>query len=353
MSLSSQHPFEARIDEAWPTSSWRETHVVLAVSGGADSVALLRGVAALKIRCGGNGQLYVAHLNHGLRGDSAEADAQWLSALCEKLGIPIETGKSDVAAIAEREGDGWEAAARVARYEFLQAAAERLGARFVAVAHTADDQVETVLQRIVRGTGIGGLAGIRATRPLSPSVALVRPTLKLWRTDVLAYLKSIGQDFRADETNADRRWTRNRLRHELLPALRQFYNDDVDNALLRLATQAAESQQLIEALASKLASACVVIEFGKAPGDANRKTATKVTIDCPMLAVQPELLIREVCRIAWASAEWPQQSMGFHEWQQLAELVQATRSTAPLNLPGGIRAVRGAARVALQRTDLS
>jgi tRNA(Ile)-lysidine synthase len=353
MNLSPLHPFEERIDEAWPASSWRDTHIVLAVSGGADSVALLRAFVALKDRGAGSGRLFVAHLNHGLRGNAADADAEWLRLLCEKLAIPIEIGKADVAAIADREGDGWEAAARGARYKFLQAVAERLGARFVAAAHTADDQVETVLHRIVRGTGIAGLAGIRETRPLSPSVVLVRPMLTLRRTDVLEYLAAITQEYRTDETNAESRWTRNRLRHEMLPALRRFYNGDVDNALLRLAAQAAESQQIVETIASALASDCTSVEFGATQVAANGRKAVTVTIDCPKMGAQPGLLVREACRIAWADAGWPQQSMGFHQWQQLADLVQAHGETAAINLPGGVRAVRDGSHLILQRTDLS
>src|SRR5215210_5078550 len=103
---------ERRLAESWPVREWCDTHVVLGVSGGADSVALLRAIVALKERHGGPGEHCVAHLNHGQRGSAADADEGWLRSLCERLNVPLEVGRADVSAIAARQGDGWEAAAR-------------------------------------------------------------------------------------------------------------------------------------------------------------------------------------------------------------------------------------------------
>jgi tRNA(Ile)-lysidine synthase len=233
----------------------------------------------------------------------------------------------------------------------LQHTAERLGARFVAVAHTADDQVETVLHRILRGTGITGLAGMHRVRPLSSSVALVRPLLAFRRQEVLEYLATIAQDFRTDSTNDDIKYTRNRLRHELLPALRQHFNHDVDAALLRLSAQAAEAQEIIHDAAVRLLAECRVgMEL---PSGANTPGARRVRIHCDSLAREPELIIREVCRVAWSDAVWPLQEMGFDEWQQLASIVRETRPHSVLNLPGGVRAHRDEATLVLERTGLS
>ena len=150
--------------------------VLAAVSGGADSVALLRAVAALKT--GGAGRLCVAHFNHKLR-DQADEDQQFVVALCKQIGLSCETGASDVAQLAANEGEGIEPAARRARYEFLKQAAGRVGARFVLTAHTADDQAETILHRIIRGTGIAGLAGMSRSRRLGQCHALASAA---WRT---------------------------------------------------------------------------------------------------------------------------------------------------------------------------
>jgi tRNA(Ile)-lysidine synthase len=331
-----QRTLEREITIAWPVEAWRDTHVVLGVSGGPDSVAMLRAAMSLKSSCGGRGRMFVAHFNHGARGADADADQDWVAALCRGLGVSLETARADKASLSSTD-DGWEAAARAARYKFFTHTAEKLGARFVAVAHTADDQVETVLHRILRGTGLAGLAGMRPSRPLSPSVALVRPMLRARRRDVLDYLAAIGQGYRTDPSNSDTAWTRNRLRNELLPQLRERYNAAVGDALLRLAAQAEETQQVIDGVVAELVPDSVAVERPPhLPADVKD---LRVRLNCDRLRSAPMLLVREVCRTAWRDAGWPEQAMGFDEWQAIAELVQGRRD-GPINLPGGVRARR-------------
>src|SRR5688572_29033082 len=208
------YDFELRLATDWPPAAWREVTVIAAVSGGADIVALLR--ALLAIRQQGAGRQVAAHCNHRLRGAESEADAAFVADLCRQLGLTCEIGIVDVSQAAN-SGDGLEAAAREARYGFLKSVAARHGARYLATAHTADDQAETLLHRIVRGTGLAGLAGIPRVRPLNELTTLIRPLLGARRSEVLAYLADIGQEYRHDASNLDRRFTRNRIRHELLP----------------------------------------------------------------------------------------------------------------------------------------
>jgi tRNA(Ile)-lysidine synthase len=325
----SEHPLEHAIAAAWPMAEWRDMHVLLAVSGGPDSVALLRAVIAIKRRVNGRGKVFVGHFNHRMRGEQADADQVWLAEVCRRLELPFEAGGADVAALAAEQGDGWEAAARTARYEFLSQTAERVGARWVATGHTRDDQVETVVHRLMRGTGLAGLAGMRVARPLLPTVTLVRPMLGLSRGDVLAYLSALRQDFRTDATNANVRFARNRLRHQLLPVLRAESGVDFDVAILRLAEQAAESQAVIDQHAAELVAKCV--EFERPDG---------LRIDCQMLAGQPILMVREVCRRAWQAMNWPQQAMGFVDWKLLASLAMEGEGRPQINLPGDVLAVR-------------
>ena len=347
MTSQESEAFELAVEQAWPAAEWRDVHVVLAVSGGPDSVALLRAALAIKGRAGGRGRIHLAHLNHGLRGTAAAADQAWLAALCRPLGVPLEVAHTDVSALAAEQGDGWEAAARTARFDFLRDTAERLGARFVAVGHTADDQVETVLHRLIRGTGVAGLAGMPATRPLAPTVALVRPLLGVGRREVLAYLDAIGQGYCRDVTNDEPRFTRNRLRHQLLPLLRSDFNPDVDRAVLRLAKQAGELQQAIGRIADELVTRCVNFERAPAADVASKPNANaaaapvaELRIDCRLLADQPPVVVREVCKAAWSRAGWPLQEMGFDQWQQIACLATGDAAVAPVNLPGGIRGQR-------------
>jgi tRNA(Ile)-lysidine synthase len=195
--------------------------------------------------------------------------------------------------------------------------------------------VETVLHRILRGTGIEGLAGIARVRPLSASVALIRPMLALRRSDVVEYLAAVGQEYRNDATNEDVRWTRNRLRRELLPQLRKQYNSRVDDAVSRLAMQADQAQDVIAELAAAIAAECV---------DAN---AAQVNVNCARLTGEPPIIVREVFRSAWRRAGWPEQPMGFDEWQMLAGLAAGLNS-CPINLPGNIRARRDGGTVILE-----
>ncbi len=317
------HPIEVSLAAAWPPHAWRDVTVLLAVSGGADSVALLRAMTTL--RTDGEGRLVAAHLNHQLRGDQSAADETFVIELCRQLGTPCEVGHARVDRLAAGSGDGLEAAARKARYEFLQQTATRLGARYVVTAHTADDQAETILHRIIRGTGVGGLAGMDRVRPLGP-VTLIRPLLAVRRADLLAYLDELGQCYRSDSSNDNTRFTRNRIRHELLPYLARQFNAGVVDALLRLGTLASQVQTVVDSLVEDLAQRCVVLE-----------SPDTVQIDTTVLADEPCYIIRELLMAAWHKQSWPMQAMGFAQWDLLAEMITAEIPRKQM-FPGGVLA---------------
>jgi len=302
--------FERRLAQSWPPADWQGVGVVVGVSGGADSVALLRGLAALNLAKAG--RLAAAHLDHQLRGAAATADREFVEALCQQLGIECHVGRwqvedSTAGSSAGRQPDGLEAAARKARYEFLQGTAERLGFRYVATAHTVDDQAETVLHHVVRGTGLAGLAGMSRARPLGKAVTLIRPMLALRRSDTIEYLNALGQTHCEDETNRDPAFTRNRIRHELLPMIARDYNPRVIDSLVRLSAQAAEAKAVIDGLVAELSTHSV-----------KRREPGVVEIALAPLAAVPRHLVRELFRTAWREQNWPLQAMGFDEWEQLA-----------------------------------
>ena len=193
--------------------------VLLALSGGADSVALLRALRALGY------PVRAFHLNHCLRGAESERDEAFCRTLCGRLGVPLAVERVDAAAAAHAQGTGVEEAARRLRYERLRAAAQ--GAK-IATAHTADDNLETMLFHLARGTGPKGLAGIPPVRG-----DIIRPLIGAERAQVEAYLAEHGQDFVTDSTNLSDDYTRNRIRHEVVPVLRQL-NPSVCGAAARL-----------------------------------------------------------------------------------------------------------------------
>ena len=221
---------------------------------------------------------------------------------------------------------GWRLRARRQRYHFLREAADRLGARYVATAHTAHDQVETILHRLVRGTGLRGLAGIPKIRALSPLTTVVRPLLHIYRPEIQSYLDDLQQSFREDSTNATTHHTRNRIRHQLLPVLQRDYNPRVEEAVQRLGELARQAQQVIDSLVDTLRAQCVT-PLG----------TTGLRIDCTRLREQPPFLIRELLLAVWRDQHWPLQDMSQRKWHELCCLMQDAGATRQcLTLPGNI-----------------
>ena len=222
----------------------RGKRVLVAASGGADSTALA--LALQDLGC----EIALAHVHHGIRGKAADADARFVAALAKILGAPFCLGKFDVPAEAKHRGESLEMAARRVRRDFLAATAKRLKIRFIATGHTADDQAETVLMRIARGTSITGLAGIPYVSRQG-GVAFVRPLRDATRAQIVAFLKARKQPWREDRSNADDFALRNRVRNEILPLLEKRLNPGVRQALLRLADIAAAEDEVMAALAQK------------------------------------------------------------------------------------------------------
>ncbi len=219
--------------------------VLAAVSGGPDSVATLLVLLALRERM--SFDVSVAHFDHQLRADSC-ADLAWVRDLCARLDVPFFSGEGDVARAAAEQGAGVEDAARRMRYGFLAFVAGKEGADTIATGHTADDQAETVVMRIVRGTGIRGLRGMLPVGDVpggGGAQRLVRPLLELHRGDTLRICAEAGIDPLHDPSNDDPRYTRNRVRHETLAALRAV-NPDVADALIGLAASARELFEGVE-----------------------------------------------------------------------------------------------------------
>ena len=202
--------------------------LLVGVSGGADSVALLHALVQL------GRKPHVCHLNHQLRGADSDADAEFVRQLAQKHGLPFTIEKRDVAALVAERKLSLEDAARRARHEFFAAVAERTGIKTLALAHTADDQVETFLLRLLRGAGATGLSGMEVERQLG-GVRVIRPLLGVRRSEILKYLAAEKLPWREDASNADVRFTRNRIRHVLLPLLEREFNPAVRDTLLRTA----------------------------------------------------------------------------------------------------------------------
>ncbi len=214
--------------------------MVAAVSGGPDSIALLRALVRLSSTAAPDLEVHVAHLDHGVRDAEGRADAEFVRALAETLGVPATLESLEPGALEDTQGLGFEALARRERYAFLDRVASRNGATHIFTGHTRDDQVETILIRLIRGTGVRGIRGILRERFVVPDsrVVLVRPLLDNSRAEVLDYLTTIDQAYRTDATNRSERALRNRIRHRVIPLMKQVTGRDPGPAMARLADHA-------------------------------------------------------------------------------------------------------------------
>jgi tRNA(Ile)-lysidine synthase len=291
------------------------SRVAVALSGGADSVALL---VVLRELAGTEGFRVVgaAHLNHQLRGADADADAQFCRNLAAGFEMPIEIEQVDVGAIARETGASIEHAGHTARYAFFERAAARLDATAVAVAHTKDDQAETFLLRLLRGAGPRGLGGMhpRAGR-------VVRPFLETTRSDVRDFLRDRHIAFREDQSNADLAIARNRIRHELLPLLDTRFAPGVVEILDREAAIAREDADYLDAGARAAAARLI------------SKSARGVELDAATLLAEPPAVRRRVIRLAQQMAAGPATFVGFDAGEAVLRFLVSKR-TGQLDLPG-------------------
>ena len=302
------HPFEtkllsfARQYGLFPKNSY----VLVGASGGADSQALLTALVhlapLLEIRVG------AAHLDHGIRGAEALRDLETARSTCARLGVPFFEGREDCPALAERNGIGLEEAARQARYGFLEEICDREGYCRIAVAHHADDQLETMLFHLIRGSGGGGLAGMA---PKNGRV--VRPLLTHTRREIETYAAQREIPFVTDSTNADLRYTRNRIRGEVTPVLRQI-NPSAAVHGAQCALRLRQDEEFLSQLASREA-----LRLGEEPL-------------AEELAALPAALRMRVLRI-WAGA-----SAEASHLQALDAAVSAARPHTRVPLPGGRQA---------------
>ena len=321
-----ERSFEGRIGTWIESHGYSASTVLVGVSGGADSVALLRGMAAVGGSLGL--RLVVGHVNHGLRGEESDREAGWVEQLCDDLAVICEVERVD------SDGDISEETARARRYEALIAMAGRHDCRAIAVAHTRDDQVETVLHHIVRGTGLSGLRGMSDCAVIDGQQNLIRPLLDVSRDQIVEWLTSLDQEWCEDQSNRQTRWTRNRIRHELIPTLEREYNPRVREAVVRLARLADEADQIVAAQVERLLNACVL-----------EQTETLIRLSIVDLADEPEPLIRACLKQLWVRQGWPRQAMGFDRWQSLAGVV---RGDAAADLPGHVLARRDGSVVRLE-----
>ncbi|MEE8169090.1 MAG: tRNA lysidine(34) synthetase TilS [Phycisphaerae bacterium] len=326
--------------------------IVVGTSGGADSMALLDGLAALAYRRDAQWRLHAAHLNHGIRPRAAARDAAFVRRQAERLGLPCHEQCVDTPSIAKRDRSNLEETARRLRYAFLEQTAGRVGALLIAVGHHADDQAETILHHVIRGTGLRGLAGMPACRPVSEAspIQLIRPLLAFRRADLEAYLKARGVSYQTDRSNADVRYTRNLLRRRVLPLLEREINPRTVEALLRLSKQTQAAADMVAQQAAELLPPVLESSMGpRGRGSSEVPRETRVVISLAAFRECPALVQAEAIRQALRRAGAGLREVGFERLTAAADVLIHGRGGARVEFPGGFAAVRRGRNIVVER----
>lgn len=285
--------------------------IVVGVSGGPDSTALLHALSRLREE--ENWTLIAAHFHHGFRGVEADADAEYVRALAESLRVTFLMEKADVPAMRRRRHLSAQVAAREARHAFLRRVAADVGAERIALAHTRDDRIETVLLNLLRGTGLEGLQGFPPA-----NLPLVRPLYDVCREDIEAYCAANHLHPRQDSSNTSLDYRRNRIRAELLPYLRTYFNAGVDDAITRMSDLIAADNELLEDLTLDALARCRAEPSDQESFPAASSNIFAVqTLKVPEVNALPLSLRRRVLRQAIASVRGHLQDIGFEAIERI------------------------------------
>ena len=298
-------------------------HVIAGVSGGADSVALLSILCSLRDQW--RLTLTVAHLNHLLRGAAAQQDALFVAELAERLGLPCITEEQDVRAYRQREGLSLQEAARTVRYKFFLDLRQRIGARKVALGHTASDQAETLLMWLIRGTSAAGLAGIPPVR----DDIFVRPLISITRAEIESYLNEQHISYIPDSSASEQHYLRNKIRHQLMPLLQHDYNPNMVHTLNRLGELLRQDNEMLDTMVREGVAGIVP------PGQENEFVFPVKSIQKYPEALQGRIIKAVIARIKNSS-----QGIYFRHIEAVRQLISSMGPSKKIQLPAGWSVVR-------------
>ena len=312
--------------------------VLLAVSGGADSVALLAIMEALNASKVLPLHPICLHINHKLRGAHSDDDERFVQKLATEIEVPCVTQTRDISAYAATHKLSTETAGRLVRLRCFAEVARAQGCTWIATGHQKDDNAETLIQRLRRGTGFRGLAGIVPARRLEENLWLAHPLLCCTRTEIVAYLRSRGLSWRRDQTNSDCRYTRNYVRHRLLPDLQSRSSSSLMNELSALADSAQRLRQRVGRRAAREATQHVI------------ERDASIFIDATALAALPEIAAVELIRRQLPKAGIGEQNMTQAHYQGVLNLAGTSDGKCGLTLPNGVQAYREHGHVILRKS---
>jgi len=308
-------------------------HVLVGVSGGADSVALLAVLCKLGAKHGF--QVTAAHLNHRIRGKAANEDAEFVSKLADGFGIHCVIARSDVPRRAKRKGVSLEMAAREARYSFFAHTARKIEATVIATAHTANDQAETVLLKLMRGAGADGLSGMSRRTTVS-GIDVIRPMLDVPREEIVAFLRRHHLEWREDLSNREVFFLRNRVRHELLPMIEERFNPSIRDALCRTVEILSNENQWMNLLAGKMLG-----QYTRSDG----------SLTIPGLRDEHPAARRRMLRLWLVAAGVAVEHLNYDTICRADRLIEKNCGSGALDLPSGLVIRRQYDRLALVKSS--
>lgn len=291
--------------------------IIVGVSGGADSVFLLLFLNSIAEKY--NIKLLVIHINHGLRGLEADGDEKYVEELCEKMNIPCFAYHISLYDEAKNRKMTEEEAGRAVRYEIFKGAIKEFNADKIAVAHNMNDNAETVLMNLCRGTGINGLSGINPIRE-----NIIRPLIETSREEIEKTLEELGVEYKTDSTNKNMKYTRNRVRLELIPWLNDNMNSSIIRVLSKNATVISEENNYLEYLAQKAYEQCLIED-------------KCVRLDCEKLKSLDKVILRRVLRIGCRSYNEELHDIGYDHIEKLISLLDMQTGKI-IHLPNNISA---------------
>ncbi|MBU0969292.1 MAG: tRNA lysidine(34) synthetase TilS [Proteobacteria bacterium] len=313
----------------------RKDKILVGVSGGPDSVTLVKVLLDLKETF--DLTLGIAHLNHGLRGDASLRDESFVKDLADKVRLPFFSQTLEINAMAKKERLSIEEAGRKARYAFFDKIAAANKFTKIATGHTLDDNAELMLMNLLRGAGPRGLSGIPPVR----SNRFIRPLIQTPKSEILAFLKKTNQPFVVDASNADETYLRNKIRHSLIPRLEQDFNPKIKSSLDRLSQIFRQEDEFLELQATQAFHLCIV-----------EQTPSMVALSIPKLARHHQVLARRVLRQAIFRVKQDLRRISLAHIRDILAFMTASESGKSLDLPGQIRIYKTRNRLCIKKETL-
>jgi len=299
--------------------------ILVGLSGGTDSVALLHALSTLKEEFVFS--MHIAHLDHMFRGEESVGDRRFCEGLAKKMKLEMIYKEINVPQIAKEKGISPEEAGRQERYGFFKEAAKAKGIKKIAVAHNKDDQAETVLMRVIRGAGMLGLGGMSPVKDMQ-GVKIIRPLIETSRQEIEDFIKDEGLQFRQDSSNEKLIFTRNRIRRELIPYLEKNFNANIKEVLTNMAENLRVENEFMEKFSNRKLKSSSKIKNGQ------------VLIDLKRFKAQPEAVRKRVLRAALRQIKGDLRRLTYQHWKELEQLIHVRPVNSKVDLPSGVDVVK-------------